>query len=215
VSLALAKERSRYAINRIGWSAADGVIEFVATDGRQLAVARGPCGQGRAQGILHASAHDDLETDADLDLWSDSFSIAGKVLFASSESREFPPWRQVVPGKPRFTAEVKLNWLLYALQESDEEVILFVFTGNFLQLRKLDVWEIKCCTPCKCYTPCKFVTKFRLEYLIPFLKRAETAIGDDVIHLQFTEPDRPVRIDVGDDWTYVLMPVRIDEKELP
>lgn len=131
-AFAAARERTRYTLNGVHWSAGGGHLEVVATDGRRLALARASAKvQGKAVGILPTRAITLLsqigerplalvlgERSVEARTTSSSKGAAEHILVSRLLEGQFPDYTAVIPKGYPSAAEAEASDLLAAFRRA-------------------------------------------------------------------------------------------------
>ncbi|MDR1519672.1 MAG: DNA polymerase III subunit beta [Planctomycetota bacterium] len=216
---ATAKGDTRYTLNGIYMNIDGDAAEFVASDTNRLSylkkAVRNP-DHAKSGGILITKG---MTTLARLAADSDALQIkfTENAMLAKTANAEivihlvegiFPRYAEVIPPKSETSFTVGREELLLSLQSagimSPEEVkgVLFSLSPGRLDLStSSDHGEADIGLDAELSGP-EISIKFNYLFLIDVLKN----LSDDKVVIQYTDGDKPVRIDSGD-FMYVLMPI--------
>lgn len=227
---ATARENSRYAINGVLVKRSGKTVEFVATDGRRLALARGQCsssGEGESQCIVPTKALTLL-----LKLASDAEAVVSvaleenrAVFMVGSEGEEqsmlstnlvegaFPPYQDVIPKDLDKKAVFKVGSLETAVRQAalltNEESkgirLDFGDSGLSISSRAPELGEAEISVPLEKYDGSNMEIGFNPTFITDALRHVE---GSEVV-VELKAPNKPGLIKSGSDFLYVLMPVSL------
>ena len=224
---AIHKEASRYAFNGVLILAKGKKVNFVATDGRRLA---------QAKGDLAATAKTDKEGIKGI-VPGKALSLIEKLLvdpeemvgFQIKENRvivntaaatltsnlvegQFPPYEDVIPkdsdkkmtaGTADLLSAIKRAQLM-TTEESKGVRLQFNKSGLVLTGRSPEAGEATINFPCK-YEGSDVEIGFNPAFLIDALK----VVDNDEVTLEMSAPNRPGLIKGGANFLYVIMPVNL------
>jgi DNA polymerase-3 subunit beta len=224
---AAAKESSRYAFNGILVMAKGKKLNFVATDGRRLAMATGEIarsGKMNKEGIkaiVPAKAMQLVEKLVDDPEESVGFQLRdNQVIFHTSDATltsnlvegQFPPYEDVIPkdsdrkmtaATPDLMSAVRRASLL-TTEESKGVRMHFGKKGLVLTSRSPESGEATVNFPCKFEGP-EIEIGFNPQFMIEALK----VIDADEVSMEMSAPNRPGLIRGGQNFLYVIMPVNL------
>lgn len=219
-------ESTRYALGGILVEFTAGTLTLAATDTRRLAVASGPCrrvGEANLAGEWHvvptkamALAERSLIDEAEevsLAVHTNDALVRSSRLTIYSRLVEgrFPRYRDVIPRD----AQVKLDLVAgpfhaavrqaQIVTDSESRGVDFTFDTGMLTLRSraADIGESRVELPLSYDGPALTVT-FDPRFVSEFLRVLEP---ESQVRLELTGPENPAVLRVGDDYTYVIMPL--------
>jgi DNA polymerase-3 subunit beta len=226
---AASKEATRYAFNGVLVVAKEKKVQFVATDGRRLALARGDLAEGVSSGakakfeaIIPTKTLvllDKLLTDPDEQV---EFQKAGeeKVIIRTPRSTltssvvqgTFPPYEDVIPKETdkrmtaataEFLSAIKRSALL-TTEESKGIRMSFSRKGVTLSSRNPEAGEAEVNFACK-YDGADVEIGFNPAFLVEALRVVDT----DEVLFELIAPNRPGLLKAGGSFEYVIMPVSL------
>jgi DNA polymerase-3 subunit beta len=221
---AAARENTRYAINGILWERKGKKLQLVATDGRRLAKALGPIKKGegdgvsciapaKTMGILARLLHDPAATVGVKFLPNQLVVSSGSTTLSSVlVEGSFPPYDQVIPtdndkkielNTEEFYSAVRRAALLTSEQSKGIQ-LGFSKDGLVLASRAPEQGEATINMKVK-YTEEPLSIGFNPTFLTDALRVLEA----DTFVLELKESNRPGLIRVGQDFSYVVMPVTL------
>jgi len=224
-SYAVARETTRYAINGVLWRASGKKLQFVATDGRRLAMASGAL-EGKAQQevtvIAPAKAMamiDRLGKNGDekvaICLTENQMVLASStvVLVSSLVEGHFPQYENVIPKDCPRRAKLQTDEFLSATRRAalltDEEskgvTLQFSSEGLVMHSQVPEQGEATIETGVLEYEGDAMEIAFNPQYLIDALK----VIDDETVNMELKEPANPAVLKAGSDFLYVIMPVTV------
>jgi DNA polymerase-3 subunit beta len=223
---ASARESTRYAINGVLWDVGEHDITLAATDGRRLSVAhgdliRGGEAHGGLQAIVPARALSllarlpvDPGTRVGVKITANQLlADVGRVMISTSlVEGNFPRYRDVIPTDCNRVVELDTAEFSSALKRAalltneESKGVRFAFSEGTLTLssRAPEQGEAEIVF-LVAYHGEPVEIGFNPVYLLEVL-RATTA---EKITFAFKEPNRPGIVRVGNDYTYVVMPVSL------
>jgi len=228
---ATARENSRYAINGVLLHRTGKKIEFVATDGRRLALARGACTtqatENETQCIIPGKALSlltKLRQDPDLQLdihFSDSqiiFLIGDEsghnaMLASNLVEGSFPPYQDVIPKDLDKKVTFELNSLDSAVRraalltnEESKGVRMSFESGNLtITSRAPEMGEAEVHVALAGYEG----DDLDIGFNPTFITEALRVIHSPEVLLELKSPNKPGMIKSGNDFLYVIMPVNL------
>ena len=229
---ATAHENSRYAINGVLMKRTGKTVEFVATDGRRLALARGKCtdcADGEGQCIVPTKALNLLmkivasfDKDADVSVTIednravfiiDSDGDEPAMLSTNLVEGTFPPYQDVIPKdldkKAVFEADVLDTAVRQAALLTNEDskgiCLSFAESGLAISSRAPELGEADIKVPLEKYAGDDMEIGFNPTFITDALRHVE---GNDVI-IELKASNKPGMIKSGNDFLYVLMPVSL------
>ena len=226
---ATAVENSRYAINGVLIDREGRQLKLVATDGRRLAMAKGECVSAndenqklivrtKALNVLARLMSDPDEpvrvaTTRSQVLFRVGEGPGAPVLSSNLVEGNFPPFEDVIPKdqdkRVTFNAAELTSAVRRAALLTNEESkgVRLSFDSNTLTLasRAPEMGEAEITVPLDEYTGEPIEIGFNPAYLIDALKHADS----DQVLIELKASNKPGVIKVGDDFTYVVMPVSL------
>ncbi len=228
---ATARENSRYAINGVLMKRKAKKIEFVATDGRRLAVARGTAAsageKGESQCIIPGKALNHLLklTGSAEDNVAVYITDSQVIFIVGQDGREamlatnlvegaFPPYEDVIPKdldkKVTFELETLASAVRRAALLTNEESkgVRLSFKGGALTIssRAPEMGEAEIKVGLSKYEGDDVEVGFNPSFITDALK----VVHSDQIVFELKGPTKPGMIRAGSDFTYVLMPVSLN-----
>ncbi len=226
---ATAVENSRYAINGVLFDRQGRKLRLVATDGRRLALARGECSsaaEGEHRCIVPTKALnvfarvvDDPEAAVKISIESNQirFTIQSgeesTILVSNLVEGSFPPFEDVIPKDQdkrvtldagEFTSAVRRAALL-TNEESKGVRMSFADKKLTLSSRAPEMGEAEIQVDVADYHGDTIEIGFNPGFLIDALKVIE---GTQVL-LEMKAPNKPGVMKLGNEFTYVIMPVSL------
>jgi DNA polymerase-3 subunit beta len=220
---AISTDETRYVLNGINWSFGGGKLTLVATDGRRLAMVDQEIdlsdGQSRDV-IVPTKAINELQrllADAgqvriNIGESQISFELNGYLLTSKLIDGNFPNFRQVIPGSPRYRVTMDRSLLLetvhrVSLLTSDKtSSIKLVFTEDNIEImaNAPEVGEARESLPVS-YKGEKMSIAFNPEFLMAPLRNLDT----DEVHLDLIDEVSPGVLRINEPFLYVIMPMRV------
>lgn len=224
---AAAKESSRYAFNGVLVSAKGKIINFVATDGRRLAQAKGDLAEvGKlpkegTKAIVPVKALTLIDKLIDDPAELVSFQIRENQVIVHTPSAtltgslvegQFPPYEDVIPkdtdkkmtaATADFLSAVRRAALL-STEESKGVRLAFTKKGLVISSSAPGAGEATINFPCK-YEGSDVEIGFNPAFMTDALK----VVNSDEIALELTAANRPGLLKAGADFLYVIMPVNL------
>ena len=229
---ATARENSRYAINGVLMKRTGKTVEFVATDGRRLALARGKCtntADGERQCIVPTKALNllmkivsSVDNDADISITIeenravfliDSDGEEPAMLSTNLVEGTFPPYQDVIPKdldkKAVFEVELLDTAVRQAALLTNEDskgiCLSFAESGLAISSRAPELGEADINVPLEKYNGEEVKIGFNPSFITDALRHVE---GNDVV-IELKAPNKPGMIKSGSDFLYVIMPVSL------
>jgi len=222
-SYAISTDETRYVLNGINWSFSGGRLTLVATDGRRLAMVDPelelPEGTGRDV-IVPTKAINELQrllADAgqvriSIGESQIAFELNGYLLTSKLIDGNFPNYRQVIPGAPRYRVTMDRGLLLetvhrVSLLSSDKAAsIKLVFTEDNIEImaNAPEVGEARESLPVS-YKGEKMSIAFNPEFLMAPLRNLDS----DEVHLDLIDEMSPGVLRINEPFLYVIMPMRV------
>lgn len=225
---AAAKESSRYAFNGVLLVAKGKKLEFISTDGRRLAHARGDLTpmnlndhKDGLRAIVPAKAlqlveklNDDPEEAVAFQVRENQVIVhtSAATLTSNLVEGQFPPYDDVIPkdtdklmtaGTSDFLLAVRRAALL-TNEESKGVRMQFTKKGLVLTSRAPESGEVTINFPCK-YEGADVEIGFNPAFLVEALR----VVDSDEITLELTSSNRPGLLKGGPNFQYVIMPVSL------
>ena len=227
-SFATARDDSRYAISGVLVDRKKSQLRLVATDGRRLAIARGTCkgGEGDATFIVPTKALSALlklmpDPDAAVKVARDGNQVIfqvgevgfGATLVSSVDERAFPPFEDVIPKEHDRRATCDASELGGAIRRAslltneESKGVRMSFSGTQLTLtsRAPEMGESEVRIEGIAYQGEPIDIAFNPSFIVDVLK----VIDSEQVIIEMKAPNRPGVIKVGNDFTYVVMPVSL------
>jgi DNA polymerase-3 subunit beta len=222
---AAAREPGRYAMHGILIEVETGHMRMVATDGRRLAVTTTllDCPEDKAhraivptKGLqMFARLLGDPMARVRVAFEETQFCLKTDQaeIFARLIDGDFPKYNQVVPAEGSCKIEADASQLVGKLRlastvtSADARAVKLVFTEDHLEIlakatgrgRASGQMEVS-------YQGTDVDIAFNPDFLIDGLKQCES----DRVHLEFNDRTSPGKFMLGQDYTYVVMPITID-----
>jgi len=227
-SFATARDDSRYAISGVLVDRKKTVLRLVATDGRRLAVARGVCkgSDGDTTFIVPTKAlsalmrlMNDPESmvriarDGNQVVFQVGDAHAGATLVSSVDERAFPPFEDVIPKEHDRKATCDAGELGGAIRRAslltneESKGVRMSFAGKQLTLtsRAPEMGESEVRIDGIAYQGEPIEIAFNPTFIVDVLK----VIDSEQVMIEMKAPNKPGVIKVGNDFTYVVMPVSL------
>ncbi|MSR69286.1 MAG: DNA polymerase III subunit beta [Phycisphaerales bacterium] len=223
---ATAADNTRYAFNGVLLERKARKLRMVATDGRRLAMVRGDCSgtaEGDASCIIPTKALnvlnrllDDPETSVRIarDRNRIHFMIGeSAVLVSSLIEGNFPPFDDVLPKEhdrrgtfdtAELAAAVKRAALL-TNEESKGVKLSFNSAGVTISARAAEMGDAEIHLPALSWEGAEIEIGFNPSYVTDVLRIADTT----EIAIELKAGNRPGVVKIGNDFTYVIMPVSL------
>ncbi len=228
---ATARENSRYAINGVLMKRKAKKVEFVATDGRRLAVSRGSCSsigeKGESQCIIPSKALNHLMklTGNPEDKVAAYITDSQAIFIVGQDGREamlatnlvegsFPPYEDVIPKDLDKKVTFELDTLASAVRRAalltneESKGVRLAFRAGSLVItsRAPEMGEAEITVPLAKYEGDDVEVGFNPSFITDALKVIHTS----EIVFELKGPTKPGMIRAGNDFTYVLMPVSLN-----
>ncbi len=225
VQYAMAQQDIRYYLNGLLMIIEDGFVKVVATDGHRLAYACCPLDSEyeRQEIILpRKTIHElyrllgDTKDPVRISLMQNQakFTLSDLTLISKVIDAKFPDYKRVIPSAASRTIEVERTILLQALQRtailaSDKvrSVRLVIENNNFSILCNNSEHEEAQEEFPVSYSGDKLDVSFNIAYLLDVL----VSLDAKSTLFSFSDPNNSLVISIpgGDDFKYVVMPMRI------
>ncbi|MFG0329485.1 MAG: DNA polymerase III subunit beta [Phycisphaerales bacterium] len=227
---ATARENSRYAINGVLVKRSGKKLEFVATDGRRLALSRGSCSSaasGDSQCIVPTKAlnliskltsDEEAPVSVIIDDNQATFIVgeAGSRSILSTNLVEgaFPPYEDVIPKDLDKKATFEVDTLTSAVRraalltnEESKGVRMAFQDGNLkITSRAPELGEAEINVGLDNYAGDDVEIGFNPTFIVEALKVIETP----QVTFELKAPNKPGMIKSGPDFVYILMPVSLN-----
>ncbi len=224
-AFAAARESTRYAINGVLWEVKDGTLTLAATDGRRLSCGRGALGNGSgeasATAIIPVKAMNllkglSIEDDAPVAVKITSNQMLLRVgpttISTSLVEGRFPNYNDVIPKDCNLTVGISTAEFQSALRRAslltneESKGVRLSLSENRLTLssRAPEQGEATISMAAE-YQGEPMEIGFNPQFLLDMVKVIDT----ERFELQLKESNRPGMVRVGDDLTYVVMPVSL------
>lgn len=220
-----AREPGRYAMHGILLEIETGQLRLVATDGRRLAVTTTviDCPEDTAKRAIvptkglqmFSRLLSDPMARVRIAFEETQFCLKTEQaeIFARLIDGEFPKYSQVVPaeGSCKIDADAALliNKLRLAstVTSADARAVKLLFTEDHLEIQAKATGRGKASGQMEIsYQGDPVDIAFNPDYLIEGLKQCES----DQVHLEFNDRTSPGKFSLGQEYTYVVMPITID-----
>ncbi len=224
-SFAASSDETRYVLNGVFWTASNGALEMVATDGRRLAAARRdflPKDKSfRAiipTKILHEfckTFNDDNKEPILIGITENqvAFQFAGTTMLSRLVEGSFPNYEQVIPSKKDIQISLSTKDLMTITKQAS--LCIADRGGSVKFTLKKGALSVSASGPALefddelpvDYKGDDFAIAFNPQYVLEGLK----AMGSEKVTLGLTTPVNPVLIEPegGSDYKYVVMPMRV------
>ena len=225
---AAASEHSRYAINGVLLDRDGNKLRLVATDGRRLAISRGACRNGNDQHScivpiktlnLLSRLIDNPDTLIRVGIEENRIIIAvgdgtdAAVLSSNLVEGSFPPFEDVVPREHDRTGVFSTAELAAAVRSAalltneESRGVKMAFSGDQLTLtsRAPEMGEAEIHIDAEKYDGEPLDIGFNPGFLTDALKVVDKA----EVTIELKAPNKPGVIKMGNDFTYVIMPVNL------
>lgn len=224
-AFAAAREPGRYAMHGVLAEIEDGVLKFVATDGRRLALSSIPIETRggtkktaivptKGMQIFCRAITDPLE-QVQLFFGENQVGLKAKnaEIFARLIDGEYPRYAAVIPKDSRNTLEADPASLMKKLRlvanvtGNEARAVRFKLDKNELQLFGQSVGRGEAHARLEVdFKGEPSEIAFNPDYVLDGLKNCEEAI----VRLQFNEKTSPGKFTLGENYVYVVMPITID-----
>ncbi len=224
-TFAAARESTRYAINGVLWETKGNKLTLAATDGRRLAVARGMLAAAPAQApptaivptkalaLLGRLAIDATMRTAVKITKNQLLLDAGRAKMSTAlVEGQFPKYQDVVPtdmdrmaylNTAEFHSALKRAALL-TNEESKGVRFAFAEGGLTMSSRAPEQGEATVAIPVR-YEGEPVEIGFNPVFLLEVLR----VVHAEEVSFSMKDPNRPGVLRIGDDFTYVIMPVNL------
>lgn len=220
---AAARENTRYAINGVLWQRKGKKLQFVATDGRRLALSEATLEDAageESQAIVPIKAlsllgrlHFDADEIMEVRLSANQVVMRGGPATISSVLVEghFPKWQDVLPREHNKELTIPTAQLLSGVRraallaniESKGIKMSLEASKMVLTSRSAEQGEATVELPIE-YKDEPMTIGFNPEFLVDALK-----VCDDTVTLKLSDAARPGMLTSGTNFTYVVMPVNL------
>jgi DNA polymerase-3 subunit beta len=224
---ATAQDSTRYSMSGVLWELEGETARLVATDGRRLAMAKGPAkatgghstkGQtpvvpSKAMSLLERNLQDDAEEMVKICLRPNEalFRTARAVIYSRLVEGRFPDYRQVMPKK----ASVKINLQVAPFQaavrqaaimtDNESKRVVFQFAKGKLTLQAQGPTAGRSRVETALAHDGKTIDiNFNPDYLVDMLKLLPP---DAELELDLIDGVSPALFHFGEDYAYLLMPL--------
>jgi len=227
-SFATARDDSRYAISGVLVDRKKTQLRLVATDGRRLAVARGTCKGGDTDitfivptkalnALLRLMSDPDaavrVAREGNQVIFQVGDATAGATLVSSVDERAFPPFEDVIPKEHDRRATCDASELggairrasLLTNEESKGVRMSFAQKQLTLTSRAPEMGESEVRIDGIAYQGEPIDIAFNPTFIVDVLK----VIDSEQVIIEMKAPNKPGVIKVGNDFTYVVMPVSL------
>lgn len=227
-AFATARDDSRYAISGVLLERKKTQLRLVATDGRRLAVARGACkgGEGDSTFIVPTKALNALlrlmaDPEAPVKVHRDGNQVvfqvgdanAGATLVSALDERTFPPFEDVIPKEHDRKATCDAGELVGAIRRAslltneESKGVRMSFGQKQLKLtsRAPEMGESEVRIDGIEFQGEPIDIAFNPVFIVDVLK----VIDSEQVMIELKAPNKPGVIKVGNDFTYVVMPVSL------
>ncbi len=221
-SFAAAREETRYAINGLLLDYDAGNLRLVGTDGRRLALTSAEIegGDEPARAVvpirtLHSllkAVGDDGDQDLEITLGNSqiAFSLGDVEMISQLLENRFPAYEQVIPKVADSTIEVDRSLLeknlrrVAVLSSGDVRMVRFEFKSSSLELsaESSGVGRADLSMDASVDGNGGKIS-FNPDYLLDALKVSDL----ETIRIDMTDDATPARFSLGENYTYVLMPI--------
>lgn len=224
---AAAREQARYALNGILFSLKGETLKLVATDGRRLALVKGKAknkGGIEAEPIIPTKAMDLLDklmTDPDEKIQievGDSHVVAqtaAGMLYSRLVEGHFPSYDEVIPKDCDKTLTIPTASLLSAVRRAalitteESRSVRFSLKKDALTLstQTLEGRRATVIADDAKYSSESLDIAFNPDFFTDMLK----VVGESEVSISFKDGASAAVAKVGKDYTYVIMPVQLQE----
>ncbi len=227
-SFATARDDSRYAISGVLVDRKKTQLRLVATDGRRLAVARGTCKGGDTDitfivptkalnALLRLMSDPDaavrVAREGNQVIFQVGDATSGATLVSSVDERAFPPFEDVIPKEHDRRATCDASELggairrasLLTNEESKGVRMSFAQKQLTLTSRAPEMGESEVRIDGIAYQGEPIDIAFNPTFIVDVLK----VIDSEQVIIEMKAPNKPGVIKVGNDFTYVVMPVSL------
>lgn len=224
-SFAASSDETRYVLNGVFWTASDGVLEMVATDGRRLAAVRRnilPKDKSFRAIIptkilheFHRNFGDDAKEQILVGITENqvAFQSSGTTMLSRLVEGSFPNYEQVIPAKKDIQIAFSTKDLITITKQAS--LCIADRGGSVKFTLKKGALKVSASGPAlefedelpADYKGDDFTIAFNPQYILDGLK----AMSTEKITLGLTTPVNPVLIEQEGktDYKYVVMPMRV------
>jgi len=220
---AAAQEQGRYAINGVALTVEKGQVEMAATDGKRLAVARGPAEGGakidlcivppRMLAELRRIAQEVEEVSLAVGGGKLLAQAAGYLVAGNLIEGSYPAYAEMIPKRAKEAVRVKASVLAGCLrqaahlvpQESRAVVLRLAADKLTVEAKSAAIGEASIEIPVA-YSGAAMALAFNPWFFLDILPE----FGEEDIALEAEDPDRPAVIR-RDDYVYVVAPIKLRE----
>lgn len=222
-SYSISTDETRYVLNGIFLSFHEQKLTLVATDGRRLALVENELEYPESQDrdiIVPTKAVSELQRQlgsgefVSLKLKDNQvcFELEGKIIVSKLIEGSYPNYKQVIPGQAEEKLEIDRSVLLntvkrvslLASDKSNSIKLKFEQGAITLSANSPDIGESKESLPIE-YGGKEFAIAFNPDFLMAPLRN----IDEETITLDLIDEMSPGVIRTGQDFLYVLMPMRV------
>ncbi len=222
-SFAMSHDETRYVLNGILFSFKDKALKLVATDGRRLAIIQKDIPE---LGNLKKDVIIPMKTIQELNR---NLGDEGDIIFHFKENQllinlgqtqitsrliegEYPNYEQVIPKKTKEELSLNTQDFLQATrrasiltnQDSQSVKINIIKDRMIITKSTPDLGEVREEMEVD-YKGGEFIIGFNPAFLIEMLKNVQ----EDNVTFSFVDPEKPAVIKVGEDYTYVVLPMQV------
>ena len=227
---AAAKDEGKYAMRGVLWDLEDKKAKLVATDGKRLAVASGPCvvqgtaGEGKGQSHLvppkamslleRILGDGDASQAVQVSLRANDalFRTERAVIYSRLVEGRFPPYRDVIPKKTNAKVPLVVSDFLSAVRQAaimtDDESkrIVFHFAPSKLSLEAQGATrgKSKVAMPLGDFAGPAIDISFDPAYLTDMLRILD---GSEVLILDLVDGQKSAVFRNGEDYLYLVVPL--------
>jgi len=226
---ATARENTRYAINGVLLEREGNKLNVVATDGRRMAMAKGSCKPGKADGegrkhsaIVPSKAlslllrlFNDPEQSVDVRIADNQimFQTEDALLASNLVEGAFPPYKDVIPRDSDKRATIGTDLLASAVRRAalltneESKGVRLSFTKEKLTLssRAPEMGEAEITVDVAKYEGEPIEIGFNPQFVLDALKIVDT----DEVAWELKATNKPAILRTGADFLYVVMPVNL------
>ena len=226
VTFACASERVRHTMTGVLFQVEGGTLKMVATDGRRLACVRerrGADGRGAMEGIVPRKGIEQLARVAEqkeekIKLKMEETHLLAKsskaMLCAQLIEGQYPNYKEAIPGNNDKRIEIDAETLAGAIRraavlttEERRLIRLGLRKGKIaIEAATPEVGEARVDVDVD-YSGENLDVGFNPDFLLDALK----AIGKGTVHLEFKEVSTAAVMKGGQEFIYVVMPIRLAE----
>ena len=224
-----AKDEGKYAMRGVLWDLEEKKAKLVATDGKRLAVASGPCvtqGTGEAKGQSHLVppkamsllerilGEGDASQAVQVSLRANDalFRTERAVIYSRLVEGRFPPYRDVIPKRTNAKVPLIVGDFLSAVRQTaimtDDESkrIVFHFAPGKLTLEAqgATTGRSKVSMPLADYAGPVIDISFDPAYLTDMLRILD---GGEVVQLDLVDGQKSAVFRSGDEYLYLVVPL--------